>query len=140
MGRKTKLTPELQEKILLHIRAGNYIRTACMAVGISEQDYFNWVKWGEQRRKGVFFEFFKAVKKAEAEAEARLVTIVNLAGPSNWQAAMTMLERKYPDRWGKRERHDVDLTSGGQPLKAYIGISPEDWDKEEKDRDGNGSS
>ena len=131
MGRKTKLTPELHDRIVQFIRAGNYIRTACLACGIDEATYFNWMKWGKQANTGVFFEFFKALKKAEAEAEARLVTQVNLAGPKNWQAAMTMLERKFPERWGKRDK--VDVTSGGHAIKGYIGISPEDWDKEVSD-------
>ena len=28
------------------------------------------------------------------------------AGPQYWPAAMTALERRHPDRWGKRERVD----------------------------------
>lgn len=30
----------------------------------------------------------------------------------------------------------MDMTSGGQPIKAYVGISPDDWDEEEEDAEG----
>ena len=49
-GRKTKLNPELQEEIVKRIRAGNYIRVACQAVGISHTTYFDWLKKGEEGR------------------------------------------------------------------------------------------
>jgi len=35
---ETKLTPELQEKILSYIKAGSYIKTACKTVGICEKN------------------------------------------------------------------------------------------------------
>lgn len=128
MGRKSKLTPELQEKILLFLKAGNYVNTACLACGIDETTFYNWIKWGKKRKAGIYFKFFQSTKRAEAEAEARLVTLVNLAGPNNWQAAMTMLERKYPERWGRKDRTAVDVTSKGKAIKTYVGISPDDWD------------
>lgn len=133
MGRKSKLTPELQEKILFTIRLGNYTKTACLSVGITEASYYSWLAQGEKAKVGKYFEFLEAVKKAEAEGEAHLVGMVVSAGPTNWQAAMTILERKYPDRWGRKDRRDVDITSGGKPIKTYVGISPEQWDREQAD-------
>lgn len=31
---------------------------------------------------------------------------------------------------------EIDLTSGGQPIKTYITVSPDDWDTDEGDTDG----
>jgi hypothetical protein len=41
----------------------------------------------------------------------------------NWQAAMTYLERKFPQRWGRR----VDVTTGGLPVMTVrvIKLDPE---------------
>jgi len=102
-GRKPKLTKELQEQICRLISAGNYIKTACQASGISEQTYNNWKKWGEQRGKGEYSEFLEAVKKAEATAIAKNVTVIQLAARESWQAAAWWLERKYPRDWGRKE-------------------------------------
>ena len=38
LGRPTDLTPELQEKICSIIADGNYIETACNAVGIAQRE------------------------------------------------------------------------------------------------------
>lgn len=96
----------MQERICQLISAGNYIKTACQAVGISEQTYINWMEWGEKSRKGLYFVFFEAVKKAEAQAIARNVAVIQAATKDNWQAAAWWLERKHPQDWGKKERHE----------------------------------
>ena len=31
----------------------------------------------------------------------------------DWRAAMTYLERRFPDRWGRRQRHEVSGPDGG---------------------------
>ena len=41
MGRKTKLTVEMQERMLASVRKGNYIHTVCAAAGIDERTYFS---------------------------------------------------------------------------------------------------
>ena len=115
MGRKTKLTPQVQSTICKLIKSGNYIKTACHAVGIREATYLNWLSWGEQQGKGLYFEFFVAVKRAEAQAITRNVAIIQKASHDTWQAAAWWLERKFPQEWGKKERHEL-TGEGGQPL------------------------
>jgi hypothetical protein len=41
----------------------------------------------------------------------------------SWQAAMTFLERKFPQRWGRR----VDVTSAGNEISRveYVIVDPE---------------
>jgi hypothetical protein len=88
------------------IRAGNYAIVAAQAAGVHPSTFFNWMKRGAVEKDGIFRELFDAVKKAEAEGEATLVGIVRKAAPKNWQAAMTILERKYPKRWARWQRPD----------------------------------
>ena len=121
MGRKTKLNPQLQERICQLISAGNYIRTACQAVGISGQTYINWMKRGEKSQKGSYFEFFEAVKKAEAQAIARNVAVIQSAAKETWQAAAWWLERKHPQDWGKKERHE-HVGKDGEPI--HLDVDP----------------
>jgi hypothetical protein len=77
-----------------------------MAVGISEQTYINWMRWGEKSRKGLYFSFFESVKKAEAQAIARNVAVIQTAAKDSWQAAAWWLERKHPHEWGKSIKVD----------------------------------
>ena len=115
-GSGIKLTPELQARVVLLIRAGNYVVTACGASGISDASYWAWKVRGESGEEP-YASFLDAVKRAEEEAESALVATVRRAGESQWQAAMTLLERRHPDRWGRRERQQIEHSGpGGGPI------------------------
>jgi hypothetical protein len=111
-GRRSKLTPEVQETIVQVIRAGNYAYVAAEYAGIGQTTFYRWLELGEQEEFGPYREFRDAVKRAEREAEIRAVATVQQHMKTNWQAAMTYLERKFPSRWGRR----MDVTSDGQPV------------------------
>jgi hypothetical protein len=125
VGRPTKLTPQVQRRICAAIKAGNYASIAARAAGITEATFHNWMKAGEEQGAGEFFDFFESVKKAEADREVELVKLVKLNALENWQAAMTMLERLHPDRWGRRDRttHEITGPDGEsllEPLAAAL--------------------
>ena len=42
------LPPEFQKELIEYIEAGNYVATACKAVGISKVTFYNWIKKGEK--------------------------------------------------------------------------------------------
>jgi len=103
---KTKLTSELQKNLIKCIRAGSYIVVACKAVGITEKTFYEWIKKGE---KGIepYSKLSKSIKKAQERAELRNIITVQNAAKENWVAAMTFLERKYPQRLGKKDKLEV---------------------------------
>lgn len=74
--------------------------------------------------RGPYREFRAAVQKAEAEAEERLLGIIEDAAPNTWQAAAWMLERKYPERWGVKARIEVEslLRAEARSLAAELGV------------------
>lgn len=117
MARQSKLTPETQKKIVDAIAEGNYLETAAAIGGVTYTTLNNWMKKGEVASSGAYVEFLEAVKKAEAEAEALRVSRISKAGKEgNWQADAWYLERRYPDRWGKRIQQEVTGKDGG-PLE-----------------------
>ena len=102
-GRPTLLTPELQLIICGYIRQDTmYVEQACLKAGISKGSYYNWLEWGEAKKEP-YAEFLDAIKEAEAEAELSLLRDMKKS-PRYWAMYMTILERRFPDRWGKRER------------------------------------
>jgi len=103
---KTKLTPELQKNLIKYIQAGSYVVVACKAVGISEVTFYDWIKRGEAGEE-LYLKFLKSIKKAIAKTEIKNIAIVQVAAGKNWQAAMTWLERKYPQRWARRDKLEV---------------------------------
>jgi hypothetical protein len=107
MSRKTKLTPEAQEKILRHLRIGAYVETAAAAAGISRDTFYNWLKRGAEG-KAPYAAFAEAVEQAIAESEARDLATVLAASKTQWQAAAWRLERRFPERYGRFDRMKVD--------------------------------
>ena len=144
-GRPTKLDERTQEKIVSAIKAGNYIETAAAYAGISKNTLYEWLKRGEREKQRVeksnkakikkseeiYVIFTDAVEKALAEAEMRDVLIIGKAAEKEWQAAAWRLERKFPDRWGKRViemSHDgkIELT-----LPKIVEVAIDDGDSED---------
>jgi transposase len=109
-----KLTPQRVKTILANIAAGGYIEQSCVAAGITARSYNRWLERGRAEPDSVFGELLELAQRAEAIAEARLVRFVQIAAedPRNWAAAMTMLERRHPERWGRKDRvhSTVDAT------------------------------
>jgi|DEB0MinimDraft_4_1074332.scaffolds.fasta_scaffold01490_6 transposase len=112
MGRKSLLTPERQERIVNAIKAGNYSFVAAQLGGIGERTFYSWMERGEKGEEP-YAQFMQAVKEAETHAEARNIALVQRHAQSSWQAAAWYLERKAPDRWGRRERIEHTGASGG---------------------------
>ena len=102
MGRKSKLTPQLQEEIVKALAVGATHEQAYTYVGIGHECFYNWLRLGEQGRQP-YAEFSEAVKKAEAHASVGwLAFIEQAARAGNWQAAAWKLERRYPKVWGRQ--------------------------------------
>jgi hypothetical protein len=103
VGRKSALTPELRDQLLTMLRAGNYLNVACVAVGITRQTFQEWMTRGksDEPKDAVFRELRVAVAEARAKGEARNVARIAAAAAENWQAAAWLLERQYPERWGR---------------------------------------
>lgn len=143
MARPTKLTPDVHKLIVGMIEAGNFIETAAAAAGVDRDTIRNWLKRGARSRGGAFRDFRDAVVQAQARAEATLVGLVALAAngeapevdengtvlrpgsPPKWQAGAWLLERKHPERWGRRLRVE---TTAPVPADPFAGRSAEDLD------------
>lgn len=109
MGRPSKLTPELQRKLCDAIAAGNYLEAACSYAGV---DYSTFTRWMKRKSKR-FRNFRNAVLEAEAKAEVAIVAQWRKHMPENWQACRDFLGRRYPDRWGPKERQEISGPGGG---------------------------
>ena len=121
-GRPTKLTPEVQNAIVDAIRRGNYIETAATIAGISKDTLYKWLKRGNSCKKGVFRDFSDAIKKAIAESEDHDITVINSAASMYWQAAAWRLERKFPDKWGRKDRVNADTSLFEDAVETPVAI------------------
>lgn len=101
-GAPTKRTPEVESRLLGLLRAAVPKEAAARSVGLAPSTFFKW-----QQEDA---EFSEAVEKAVAESEAVLIARVAKASqePKHWTAAMTLLERRFPERWRRRDAIEVD--------------------------------
>jgi len=116
-GRRTKLTPEVQERIVRALRAGNYFRTACIHAGISEATGYEWLARGrgehDRPQTPLYAAFAEACARAEADAETRAVAQIITAGRDDWRANAWFLERRRPAEWSPRVRTELSGPDGG---------------------------
>lgn len=122
MGRKSKLTEATQQELYNAIAGGNTHETACALAGIATSTFYEWLTKGEEAKSGKFAHFHDVIKKAEALAEAKRIEIIrkagegkgDYAGKADWKAAAWYLERRYPEKWGRRHivadvKHDGEI-------------------------------
>ena len=121
MARPSKRTPELQAAIERALEIGNTRTAAALGAGIDRGTFAAWC-----RR---YPAFLRAVEKAEAVGQQRLVGQVALAARTTWQAAAWMLERRDPENWGRRERLEVAVEARREAERLageLDGVSAED--------------
>ena len=101
-GRKTKLTPDVQAKIVQALGVGTTREHAYQYAGISHDAFYHWLKQGEAG-KSPYTEFYAAVKNAEGQAVVGWMALIDSAARNgNWQAAAWKLERRYPKDYGRQ--------------------------------------
>lgn len=78
---------EAVAQLVSMLRAGNYLEVAAVAAGVTV---------------GELLEHPDVVEEIEAaRAEGEVRGIARIAASGRWQAAAWLLERQYPDRWGR---------------------------------------
>jgi hypothetical protein len=105
--------PKIQKIILDALADGNYLYVAAQLAGIHPNTLHEWIRRG---RAGdgppVLIAFVEQIDLTLARWEAETVKVVHQVAqsgaPNTWQAAMTMLERKSPDRWGRRDKVEIE--------------------------------
>ena len=154
-GRPTKFNPARAERIISLIRLGVDHVVAAAAAGVDRVTLYRWLKGGAERRTKLLARFTRDVRIAEAEWEARMVTIVFRSATgspgdkekgvepvaANPADARWALERKAVLRWGRRDSLSVDQKLSGRVTVnvRYDGDpSPDGEPDDEVDEDDDG--
>jgi len=113
MGRPTKLTDAVEQKLLEAIKAGNYRRVAAHYAGVSIRTFQAWVERGKAAPGSRHGSFLQRVLEAEGQAEIEATGCIAKAAKEDWRAAAWYLERKHPERWARKDQVAVGLGAGG---------------------------
>jgi hypothetical protein len=113
-GRPLLLTDETHRRIVDAVRAGNYLKIAAQAAGVSQATLAAWLARGRAaaaaREAGAepsaddtpFLELLEEVTRAQASAEVAAVVSWRRAftgDDPDWRAARDYLARTAPERW-----------------------------------------
>lgn len=95
-----KCTPELVQRAEKLKKGGANNKDIAKALGISESTFYRWVSTPSTERER---ELSESLKKAEADYKNALQGIIAKAAQErDWKAAAWLLERKYPDEYGRK--------------------------------------
>lgn len=96
------------------LSVGAYIEDACVFAGISSRQFRRWRELAEQDVEP-YASRWEEIAKSESQAIVRnLFNIQNSANNGSWQASAWILERKYPEKFGRKDSLDVANSSGNR--------------------------
>ena len=108
VGYPPKFSVEVGKKIIDSLQAGNYPPVAVAAGGVGLTAHYAWIKRGKAEGSGPYKDYADGVAAAHGVSEQRYVYLIAKASATTWQAAAWMLERRYHERWAKRDRIEVE--------------------------------
>lgn len=104
-GRNEKLTQDGIRTAIKYCRAGLPDCQIAAILGVTRETYSRWVNHPKTENQR---QLAHALKKADAEREANLVSRIMRASDDTWQAAAWLLERRYPERYARPTRPEDD--------------------------------
>ena len=120
MGRPSKLTPEVEARIVEAVELGATWERAADAAGVGASTLGLWRRRGEAG-DAPYSAFLAALKRAEgAGVERALRTIREAAEGGAWQASAWILERRYPADYGRRSEVAVTARASTADSDAAI--------------------
>jgi len=88
---------------------------------VSTSSFYNWQELGRAGRQRqeqgllveepIYLDFLDTIEHATARAEVNAVSAIVAAAQRDWRAALALLERRWPERWGKKSFVHVAVTA-----------------------------
>lgn len=145
-----KLNKGMIKALAYVISRGNYAVVACEKCGIDKKTYYNWINQGEKDEtngvESLFSHLIHSLKKASSQAEDLMVQRVRSAAlpgvikevtkidadggvstekvktGGEWLAAATFLERRHPERWGRKDRSTLVVEETKQIIITTVEV------------------
>jgi hypothetical protein len=120
-GVRSILTPEVADRLVALLRAGNYDAVAARACGVAPRTFREWQQRGRSDRAAdePYRRLLARVEQARAEGEAVHVARIAKAAEQDWRASAWYLERAFPERWARPQlrepRREPELEDEPEP-------------------------
>lgn len=119
----SKLVKETTETLLDAVASGVHLETAAKSVGLHPKTVRRWISRAEEdieaNRSSEYVTFLAELYKAESLIESSAVASWSRyfeGEQGDWRAIATYLERRFPDRWGKKS----EVHHSGQVVHGVV--------------------
>ena len=112
------LTTAMHKRIVSYIDDGLSYHDAAVLAGSSERSLQRWLAKGRDATSGPHWQLWQDIQKARLQFKLSLIKDVRAAGkdPRTWTAAMTLLERMWPEEFARTDRlhlkHEGEIKTG----------------------------
>jgi hypothetical protein len=127
MARPSKLTPDITKRIGDGVSLGLTYALAAESAGITYQTLNQGMQRGKNSTSGEYIEFYKFIQKCNADAAKKLLErLNNAADAGNCQVCMWILERRFPNGYGRWKYRKSNAFSDNKNENAEIIVKHED--------------
>jgi hypothetical protein len=106
----------VREDLIENLRTGMTIEAACLLAGIGRTTYYRWLdedeKWADECKSAVRF--------AEAVLLERVKQLA--MDKMDWRAFAWILEKRFPDDYGKRQELKVESTQSSDGTAEVLAM------------------
>lgn len=120
MSTRWHLTPEIHEALVSQVRQGASYEVAAAHARVPHTTVKNWIHRGSNGDPA-YESLAIDLAHARAQVEMRLLSyVMQSAEMGQWQAATWLLERVWPERYGKRAAEQAAASEG---LQVVVRVS-----------------
>jgi len=138
-GKKTRLTPAVQEELRQFVLSGAPLPLAAEAAGLPWKTVASWMhEGGKEGAREPYASFRLEMKRAKARWASSQVLLISKSTRKDWKAGAYLLERRLPDMFRLPNRTEISGPEQG-PIETssnvrYVIHTPQEED--ERDADG----
>ena len=119
MGRPTKLTKPVIERVASSVREGLPYASAAALEGISERTFYDWINKGRESTSGPFHQFVVAIEEANAELHQEMaLKFLNEARDGEGKAEK-FLARRFAKDWSEKQTHEIQTDT---PIELVVNL------------------
>lgn len=127
MGRKSKLTVEVVDKICQAVKLGASLSLAARYAGICDTSLHRYLALGAEGGRGerakMAAKLVARLRQAEGDGGVGLLAkIQKSATNGDWRAGAWILERRYPEDYGRRVDNRHGGIDGAPPISVQQGV------------------
>ncbi len=107
MGRPTKITRPVAERIIVATRGGATREAAAAAGPVARSTLYAWLRRGRLHPDSPEGAFVAQIDAADDEAERQCIELWRGHFERDWRAIAEFMARRWPKRWGRQTATDT---------------------------------